>query len=113
AYSAEFDGEAEWAGAVASVQPIIAERSTTAAEWKAATATLWSRPTTLVLHGPSTRIGAIDLESKFTEAALGNLQLADYRNFAHGRHHWLAKKADDSAVLILSSPEDKTSAERT
>ena len=48
---------------------------------------------TLVLHGPSTRSAAVDLESKFTEAALGNVQLADFRNFAHGRHHWLAKKA--------------------
>ena len=74
---------------------------------------LSERRTLTVLHGAMTQPAATDLESRFTEAALGNVQLADYRNFAHGRHHWLARKADDTAVLILSSPEDKTYAERT
>lgn len=74
---------------------------------------LVDRRTLAVLHGGMTQPAATDIESRFTEAALGNVQLADYRNFAHGRHHWLAKKADDTAVLILSSPEDKRSAERT
>ena len=81
--------------------------------WKQATARLWARPTTLVLHGPSTRVGAIDLESKFTEAALGHVQLADYRNFAHGRHHWLAKRSDTSAVLAFITDADRVLAERT
>jgi hypothetical protein len=27
--------------------------------WEAATAPLWARPTTIMLHGPSTRVGAI------------------------------------------------------
>jgi hypothetical protein len=74
---------------------------------------LCERSTLTVLHGAMTQPAATDIESRFTEAALGNVQLADYRNFAHGRHHWLARKADETAVLILSSPEDKTSAERT
>jgi hypothetical protein len=56
-----------------------------------ASAPLWRRETLVVLYGPSTQAAAVDLESKFTEAALGQVQLADYRNFAHGRHHWLAK----------------------
>lgn len=77
------------------------------------TAPLWSRPTTLVLYGPSTRAGAFDLESKFTEAALSNLQPADYRNFAHGRHHWLAKRGEKSAVLALVTDSDRALAERT
>lgn len=110
AYSAEFAGAAHWAEAVACVLPMLDESET---EWEATTAPLWSRPTTLVLHGPSSRIGAIDLESKFTEAALGNLQLADYRNFAHGRHHWLAKRADVSAVLAFITEGDRSLAERT
>jgi hypothetical protein len=55
----------------------------------------------------------VDLESKFTEAAIGNLQIADYRNFAHGRHHWLAKRADDSGVLAFVSSTDQAVAERT
>ena len=74
---------------------------------------LVERRTLTVLHGGMTQPAATDIESRFTEAALGNVQLADYRNFAHGRHHWLARRADDTAVLILSSPEDKASAERT
>ena len=74
---------------------------------------LWQRATTVVLYGPSTSLGAIDLESKFTEAALGSIQLADFRNFAHGRHHWLAKRGSDSGVLALVAPEDKKLAEKT
>ncbi len=74
---------------------------------------LVERRTLTVLHGGMTQPAAADIESRFTEAALGNVQLADYRNFAHGRHHWLARKADDTSVLILSSPEDKAAAERT
>ncbi len=74
---------------------------------------LCERRTLVVLHGSTTQPAAVDIESRFTEAALGNVQLADYRNFAHGRHHWLARKADETAVLILSAPEDKTAAERT
>ncbi len=62
---------------------------------------IWSRDTILVLYDPGTQAAAIDIESKFSEAALRNVHIADYRNFAHGRHHWLAKRADDSGVLAL------------
>ena len=58
----------------------------------------FERETLLVLHGDQTRAGAINLESKLTEAALARVQVADYRNFAHGRHHWLAKRPHESAV---------------
>lgn len=51
--------------------------------------------------------------SKFTEAALGVAQLADYRNFAHGRHHWLAKRGNDTAVLAFITDNDKAIANRT
>lgn len=113
AYAAEFGFETEWTDAVASLRPLLREDSNAAAAWEDATTRLWSRPTTLVLHGSSTRIGAIDLESKFTEAALGNLQLADYRNFAHGRHHWLAKRGETSGVLAFVTDDDRSLAERT
>ena len=52
-------------------------------------------------------------QAHYTEAALGNLQLADYRNFAHGRHHWLAKRSRTGAVLAFISDADRTLAERT
>ena len=53
------------------------------------------------------------MKSKFTEAALGNLHYADWRNFAHGRHHWLAKRGGQSAVVALIGEEDERLAERT
>lgn len=113
AYAAEFGGDAEWGDTVELVRSGVDERSPLSASWEAAMAPVWARPTTLVLHGSSTRVGAVDLESKFTEAALGNLQLADYRNFAHGRHHWLARRGDVSAVLAFITDADRALSERT
>lgn len=46
---------------------------------------------------------AIDIESRFSEAALGSIKLSDLRNFPHGRHHWIAKNESTSAVLAISS----------
>ncbi len=68
---------------------------------------LWDRQTLVVLHGPATLPAAIDIESKFTEAALGSVQVADFRHFAHGRHHWIAKRRADTAVLALTSEDDR------
>lgn len=68
--------------------------------------------TLIVLHGKWGKPAAFDLESKFTESALCNVRLADYRNFAHGRHYWLAKWPSESGVLALISPEDKRLAEK-
>jgi hydroxymethylpyrimidine pyrophosphatase-like HAD family hydrolase len=72
---------------------------------------LWERETLIVLHGPSTLPAAVDIESKLTEAALGSVQLADYRHFAHGRHHWLAKRRSSSAVLAIICDDDRRIAE--
>ncbi len=71
------------------------------------------RSTVIVLYGPATKTAALDLESKLTEAALARVQLADYRNFAHGRHHWLAKRGEETAVLAFRPPEDSNICERT
>ncbi len=113
AYMVECNGTEEWGKTYDIIQAAAAPGSETLNSWQQQSAPLWSRPTTLILYGPSTRIGAIDLESKFTEAALGNLQLADFRNFAHGRHNWLAKRGELSAVLAFITDADKTLAERT
>lgn len=72
---------------------------------------LWSRQTLVVLHGPSTFPAAVDVESKFTEAALGSIQVADFRHFAHGRHHWIAKRRAESAVIAIISDDDRKVAE--
>jgi HAD superfamily hydrolase (TIGR01484 family) len=55
----------------------------------------------------------IDLESKFTEAALGNVIISDFRNFAHGRHNWFDKKDEQSALLVLETPITKKLAQKT
>jgi hypothetical protein len=67
---------------------------------------LWQRSALLVLYGPACHAAAVDIESKFSEAALGSVQLADFRNFAHGRHHWLAKRGPETGVVALVAGED-------
>lgn len=84
-----------------------------AESWTRQVSPLLQRQTLVVLHGGTAKTAAADIESRFTEAALGSVQLADFRNFAHGRHYWLAANADASAVLALSSPEDRQVATRT
>ena len=113
AYTTEFGKDADWQDTVDRLEPLLPDAADALEAWEAATEPLWTRSTTLILHGTSTRIGAIDLESKFTEAALGQVQIADYRNFAHGRHHWLAKRSETSAVLAFVTGTDRTLAERT
>ena len=113
AYATVFGADANWQDVVDHLKPLLPDTAAAPEAWKAATAPFWTRSTILVLHGPSTRVGAIDLESKFTEAALGHIQIADYRNFAHGRHHWLAKRSETSAVLAFVTNEDRDLAERT
>jgi fructoselysine-6-P-deglycase FrlB-like protein len=113
AHAAEYGGEGEWEDATRRLHALMNGSDGTVSDWETATRLLWERPTTLVLHGPAARVGALDLESKFTEAALGNLQVADYRNFAHGRHHWLAKRGDTSPVLAFITAADHVLADRT
>lgn len=76
-------------------------------------APLWDRESLLVLYGPSTQAGAADVESRFHEAALGAVQIADFRNFAHGRHQWLAKRGETTGVLAFISKDDAALADRT
>jgi hypothetical protein len=74
---------------------------------------LWTCSTLIVLHGPSTEPAAVDIESKLVEAGLANVLPADYRNFAHGRHHWLAHHGGETAVLALASVADRALSART
>ena len=112
-YVTEFGGPEVWEKAEKILGGLVASGTPSEIEWRRETEPLWSRATTIVLHSAATRIGAIDLESKFTEAAIGNLQYADYRNFAHGRHHWLAKHGSISGVLAFITDGDRALAERT
>ncbi len=77
------------------------------------TAILWTQPNVLVLYGPTGMAAALDFESRFHEAGLAAVQLADYRNFAHGRHFWLARRKRSTAVLEFVTPDDLDLASRT
>ena len=113
AYAKEFNRAEDWDEVVDCLEPILRCDSPEVCTWQENIETVCRKPTTVVLYGVASRIGAIDLESKFTESALGNVQVADYRNFAHGRHHWLAKHGCTSSVLAFISEEDRKIAERT
>ena len=58
----------------------------------------------VVLHDPWTALGARDLEARLTETALANLWIADFRNFGHGRHYWIADRTDGTLLVSLSCP---------
>jgi fructoselysine-6-P-deglycase FrlB-like protein len=74
---------------------------------------LSSCTTLCVVHCPLSAPAASDIESRLTESAVLNVQLADLRNFAHGRHYWLASRCDDSVVLFLASDHFADLAVRT
>lgn len=67
---------------------------------------LLNKDTIMVLYGSWGTPAAIDAESKFTESALKHVLTADFRNFAHGRHYWLAKKGSETGVVALVTPDD-------
>jgi len=71
------------------------------------------RKTVSVLYSPILAAAATDLESRFVEGALGNLHTADWRNFGHGRHNWLAKRADETGIIALVGESDVSLAHRT
>ena len=81
--------------------------------WFQQTEELWRYPNLLVLHGPAGRPAAVDMESRFHEAALAAVQVADFRSFGHGRHHWLKRMHGTTGVLSLESREDEDIARRT
>lgn len=66
-----------------------------------------------ILHGGWGSPAATDLESKLNESALAAALLTDYRNFGHGRHLWLAKRATETVVVALISPGNAAIAEST
>lgn len=74
---------------------------------------LIGKTTLAVLYGSWGLPVAMDIESKFIEAALGNIQLADYRNFGHGRWLWLEKHPTTTGIVALITPGEEDLAERT
>ncbi|UCV22575.1 HAD hydrolase family protein [Ferribacterium limneticum] len=72
-----------------------------------------SRKSLAVLYGTVGRIGAIDIESKLAESALGGCELTDYRQFAHGRHLQLAEVRSAPCFLAFHSANDKALCDST
>ena len=66
-----------------------------------------------VLYGEIGEPVAYDIESKLSEAALGSVQLADYRNFGHGRHHWFDKRGQNSCIIAIVTEYERKLAEKT
>lgn len=66
-----------------------------------------------ILYGGITMPAAVDLESKFSEASLGNTQLVDFRNFAHGRHYWISDRRKETAIIALVGKTEKKLADNT
>ncbi len=69
--------------------------------------------TTSILYSSSLRPAATDIESRFVEAALGNVHATDLRNFGHGRHHWFAKRPQQTGILALIGDDQEALAART
>ena len=65
----------------------------------------------IVLFGPGQRAAAMDLEIRLSEIGLASVQLADYRNFAHGRHTGFARNQSRTQIIALADPATRRLAE--
>lgn len=74
---------------------------------------LLRRPNTSLLYSGALQPASVDLESRFVEASLGALHVADFRNFGHGRHFWLSHRGEDTGVIALVGSDTETLADRT
>ncbi len=71
------------------------------------------RDSVTVLHGAWSSPVAHDLESRMHESTLLHTQVADYRNFSHGRHLWFTNRSSTSFILALITPDTVKVAEKT
>ncbi len=55
---------------------------------------------------------AIDMETRFSEAAIANVSVSDPRNFAHGRHNWLSFHAEHTGIVSLETKDSEPEATR-
>lgn len=67
----------------------------------------------LVLTSPALTPAACDIEVRLVESGLAAVQVADYRNFAHGRHTGFARRLNDITVIALSDAESEALASGT
>lgn len=67
----------------------------------------------LVLHGREGEPAARDLEVRLHELGLGAVQVADFRNMAHGRHVGFVKHLEDTTVVAIYGGQSEGIAVRT
>ena len=72
-----------------------------------------NRDTIVCLYDNWGKTAAVDAESKLVEVGLVNVQLTDYRNFAHGRHNWLDKNKEKTCLIALVNPNCEQLANKT
>lgn len=58
--------------------------------------------TLIVLADPRLSAAGVVLETSLWETAILPVQRTDFRNFAHGRHTWLAHRVEQTLVLALT-----------
>lgn len=63
--------------------------------------------TLLLLHDPQAATLAILLETSLWETGIAPVQRVDFRNFAHGRHVWLARHPARTFVLAVTTRESR------
>ncbi|NOT39072.1 MAG: HAD hydrolase family protein [Alphaproteobacteria bacterium] len=64
--------------------------------------------TLILLHDPRLFAAGTLIETSVWEAALCAIQRTDFRNFAHGRHVWLARRPESAFLLSLTGIETRT-----
>jgi hypothetical protein len=74
--------------------------------WREALSSAASAAVAIVLYDPRLHPAATLLETSLWEAAALPVQTTDFRNFAHGRHVWLAKRPD-VFLLALTGAETR------
>lgn len=56
----------------------------------------------IVVYAPLLKPAAIDIESRFHESGVASVQIADIRNFSHGRHYGAFLNQDETHIIILA-----------
>lgn len=63
--------------------------------------------TLLLLHDPQVATLASLVETSLWETGIAPVQRVDFRNFAHGRHVWLARHPERTFVLAVTARESR------
>lgn len=71
------------------------------------------RSRTIAVGGPPQRAAIVDLEARLSETGLSAIQIADLRNFAHGRHVGVARHSGELSVVFFADPTTIQLTEKT